>query len=81
MWYVSALLFILLSPGFLLTIPPVGRGGLFMSGKTSTAAVIVHAIVFAVASHYVYAYLKKEKSGFQTEADEKRKALIEQLKK
>jgi hypothetical protein len=65
MWYVSALLFILLSPGFLLTIPPVGRTGLFMSGKTSTVAVLVHALVFVVVSHYVYKYLNESKSGFQ----------------
>lgn len=39
------LLFILLSPGFLLTIPPVGKK-VFMSGQTSTTSVFVHALVF-----------------------------------
>lgn len=47
MW-VTVALFILLSPGFLLTIP-AGSKGLFMSGQTSVAAVLVHAVVFAVA--------------------------------
>ena len=40
------LLFIILSPGLLLTIPP-GTGGLFLSGQTSFAAAAVHALVFA----------------------------------
>jgi hypothetical protein len=43
----ATLLFILLSPGFLLTIPPIGK--LFMSRKTSVAAVFVHALVFYFA--------------------------------
>lgn len=41
-------LFILLSPGLLLTLPPVGKK-VFMSCKTSMVAVLVHAVVFAVA--------------------------------
>jgi hypothetical protein len=47
------LLFIVLSPGVLLTLPPLSRG-IFMSGQTSLMAVIVHAVVFCLA----YAYLK-----------------------
>ena len=47
-WMFGALFVVLLvfalSPGVLLTIPP-GRGGLFMSGTTSTLAAFVHAIV------------------------------------
>lgn len=39
------LLFIILSPGFLLTIPPVGKNVL-MSGQTSLTSVIVHAVIF-----------------------------------
>lgn len=39
------LLFIILSPGFLLTIPPVGKK-VFMSGQTSITAVLVHAVIF-----------------------------------
>ena len=43
---ISALLFLLLSPGVLLTLPPVGKK-VFMSGQTSLQAVLVHAAVFA----------------------------------
>ena len=39
------LLFIVLSPGLLLTIPPIGKK-VFLSGKTSRIAVLVHALVF-----------------------------------
>jgi len=52
MWWVSALLFILLSPGILLTIPP-GKRGLWMSGQTSILAIAVHALVFMLVSKYV----------------------------
>ena len=48
---VEVLLFVLLSPGLLLTLPPVGKG-IFMSGKTSVVAVLVHAVVFAVLLKY-----------------------------
>jgi len=44
MW-IAVLLFVLLSPGLLLTLPPVGK--IFMSRKTSVTAVLVHAVVFA----------------------------------
>ena len=47
MLFGATLLFILLSPGVLLTLPPVG-GKIFMSGKTSLIAVLVHAVVFYV---------------------------------
>ncbi len=40
-----AILFFLLSPGVLLTLPPVGKK-IWMSGQTSMTAAIVHAIVF-----------------------------------
>jgi len=40
-------LFVLLQPGLLLTLPAVGRS-VFMSGKTSVQAVLVHALVFAL---------------------------------
>ena len=42
---ILTLLFIVLSPGVLLTIPPVGRQ-IFMSGKTTLMAVLVHAALF-----------------------------------
>ena len=47
-----ALLFVVLSPGVLLTLPPKGKG-IFMSGQTSLVAAVVHAIVFAVALNYL----------------------------
>ena len=45
------LLFILLSPGVLLTLPP-GSKGVFYSGQTSVVAAAVHAVVFAVVLAY-----------------------------
>jgi hypothetical protein len=41
------LLFVALQPGVLLTLPAVGRS-VFMSGKMSVQAVMVHALIFAV---------------------------------
>ncbi len=46
------LLFVVLSPGVLLTLPPVGKN-VFMSGKTSLVAVLVHAVVFYLVATYV----------------------------
>ena len=47
------LLFIVLSPGLLLTLPPVGSK-IFMSCKTSLVAVLVHAAVFGLALYLLY---------------------------
>lgn len=44
---VLAVLFCILSPGLFVTLPPVGNK-IFMSGKTSVTAVLVHTVVFAV---------------------------------
>ena len=44
---VPAVLFVLLSPGVLLTLPP-GPGGVFMSRHTSSSAVVMHTLVFAL---------------------------------
>jgi len=52
---VTTSLFLALSPGLLLTIPP-GSGGLFRSGQTSIPAAMTHAVVFAV----VFALLRKQ---------------------
>jgi hypothetical protein len=46
------ILFILLSPGVLLTIP-MGSRGLFMSGQTSLMAVVVHAAVFLIVAAFL----------------------------
>ena len=59
------LLFIVLSPGVLLTLPPVGNT-IFMSGKTSLTAVAVHAVVFYLALCYLVPYIE----GFEAEPAE-----------
>jgi hypothetical protein len=46
-----AVLFFILSPGILLTLPPVGKK-VFMSGKTSIMAAAVHALVFWLVLKY-----------------------------
>ena len=51
-WFLPTLLFVVLSPGVLLTLPPKGKG-VFMSGQTSLIAVAVHAVVFALAFNYL----------------------------
>ena len=43
----ATLLFVLLSPGVLLTLP-AGSKGIVMSGQTSLMAVLVHAVLFYV---------------------------------
>jgi hypothetical protein len=48
---VPSVLFILLSPGMLLTLPSKD----FMSGKTNLTAVLIHMVVFAV----LFAFLRK----------------------
>ncbi len=58
MYLLAALLFFLLSPGVLVTLPP-GSKGVFMSGQTSVMAALVHAVVFVVVSYYVLKYVKK----------------------
>lgn len=45
----ATILFILLSPGLLLTIPPVGgftTEGIFISNTTSHLAILVHAVLY-----------------------------------
>ena len=71
MWFLP-ILFILLSPGVLLTIPPVGKS-VFMSRQTSPSAVLVHAIIFTGILYAIKKYdmlsipvliNKDEKEGF-----------------
>ena len=52
---VTTSLFLILSPGLLLTLPP-GSGGILRSGQTSLPAALTHAIVFAV----VFALLRRQ---------------------
>ena len=49
---VLTILFIVLSPGVFLTLPPVGSK-IFCSGKTSLSGVLVHAVVFYVVVAYI----------------------------
>lgn len=56
---VPAVLFILLTPGVLLTIPP-GSGGLFMSGQGGAVPTLVHTLVFAI----VFALLRTKFSKY-----------------
>lgn len=51
---VPTVLFMVLSPGMLLTLPPSSKGP-FVSGQTSVAAILTHALVFAV----IFALLRK----------------------
>ena len=46
-WVSATLLFIILSPGFLLTLP-AGPRGIFMSRQTSLLAIGIHALIFAL---------------------------------
>jgi hypothetical protein len=52
---VTTALFVALSPGMLLTLPP-GSGGVFASGETSKTAMLAHTVVYAV----VFALLRKQ---------------------
>ena len=58
MLLVLAVLFILLSPGVLLTIP-AGSRGIWMSRQTSIQAVLVHALLFGVVLYVVKMYWPK----------------------
>jgi Protein of unknown function (DUF3339) len=51
---VPAVLFVLLTPGVLLTLPP-GSKGIWMSGQSSLVSVGVHTLVFAL----VFSMLRK----------------------
>ncbi len=52
---VTTSLFIALSPGLLLTLPP-GSGGIFQSGQTSIESALTHTVVYAV----IFALLRQQ---------------------
>ncbi len=54
-YVILALLFFVLSPGVLLTLPPIGKKW-WMTGQTSMMAAAVHAIVFAVVLYLLNSY-------------------------
>ena len=56
------LLFVVLTPGILLTIPPVGKK-IFGSGKSSLVAACVHAVIFVVLMNWFHV------EGFQTQVN------------
>lgn len=53
---VPAILFILLSPGMFLNIPPLAGGKFWMTKQTSMPSIVVHTLVFAV----VYGFLRAQ---------------------
>ncbi len=50
-----AILFFVLSPGVLLTLPPVGKK-IWMSGETSCLSAFVHSIVFVGILYLIREY-------------------------
>ncbi len=54
-YVILALLFFVLSPGVLLTLPPISKKW-WMTGQTSIMAAAVHAIVFAVVLYLLNSY-------------------------
>ena len=56
---VPMILFIILAPGLILSIPPTSNG-LFATGEVNISSVIVHAIVFAV----IYYFLREKFSQY-----------------
>ena len=63
MYLCLAILFFLLSPGVLLTLPPIG-GRVFFSGKTSVLAAAVHAIVFVIVVCLLKKYVRPVAEAF-----------------
>ena len=63
-YLVLAILFFVLSPGVLLTLPPVGKK-IWMSGQTSITSALVHAFVF-VGILYLIQKNTKWVEGFAT---------------
>lgn len=60
---IPILLFILLSPGLFLTLPPTNKH-IWMSGQTSLLAVLIHAAIFA-AILYALEEHSPQKEGFK----------------
>ena len=61
-------LFIVLSPGMVLTLPPVGKK-IFFSGLTSKTAVIVHAVVFVGLAYVIMRVMKPNYNDYNHEKD------------
>ncbi len=59
---VCGTLFFLLTPGVLLTLPPLAMDfsnskNIVMTGKTTVPSIVVHAFVFVIAHHYVVKFM------------------------
>lgn len=65
--FYKVLLFVLLSPGLLLTLPAEGKK-IWMSGRTSVLAVLVHALIFAAVLMYLKKMDMEEREGFADKA-------------
>jgi hypothetical protein len=63
-YIILAVLFVVLSPGILLTIPPVGKK-IWMSGQTSITSAFVHAILFVGIIYLI----QQNKEGFITDTN------------
>ena len=77
MWFIP-LLFILLSPGLLLTLPPVNKK-IFMSGQTSVSAILVHALVFTLVLYGIKQYYilnSPDKEAFENYTDTNWRGLV-----
>ena len=61
--FYKVLLFVLLSPGFLLTLPPKGKK-IWMSSQTSVLAVLTHALIFAAILMYLEKVYRNKREAF-----------------
>lgn len=81
-WW-CAVLFFVLSPGVLLTLPP-GSRGVLMSRQTSLLAAAVHALVFVLVAGYIRrnytweGFEEQKKEAFEEEkkAEEKKEMFV-----
>jgi hypothetical protein len=61
---VAIMLFFLLTPGLVLTMP-AEAGGLFFSKETSVVAISIHAILFIILFVVISRYINKNRSYFK----------------
>lgn len=58
MYLLSAVLFFLLTPGVLLTLPAGPSGQIWMSREMTLTAAAVHAVVFVIVKYALHKFLK-----------------------
>lgn len=66
---IGTVLFLILSPGAAVTLPP-GKKGVFTSLETSKLAIALHTLVF-LGVFAIFMYLFKDNSGSEKENTEK----------